>query len=131
MTPVAVRAAVAPSLSGRLAAPIRRPASPAWAPSTRRRSYVGRRALPRASSVAPPSGAPPSAPAPDRAHAAVATKQPGVLNVAVVCGGPSAERGISLNSARSLLDHLQSPQARGAGREGEGGTFPPFPPPSL
>lgn len=27
--------------------------------------------------------------------------------VAVVCGGPSEERGISLNSARSLLDHLQ------------------------
>jgi hypothetical protein len=29
------------------------------------------------------------------------------LRVAVVCGGPSAERGISLNSARSVLDHLQ------------------------
>jgi hypothetical protein len=29
------------------------------------------------------------------------------LRVAVICGGPSAERGISLNSARSVLDHLQ------------------------
>ncbi len=31
------------------------------------------------------------------------------MRIAIVCGGPSAERGISLNSARSLLDHL-SPQ---------------------
>ena len=29
--------------------------------------------------------------------------------VAVLCGGPSAERGISLNSARSVLDHLRGP----------------------
>lgn len=29
-----------------------------------------------------------------------------VLRVAVLCGGPSLERGISLNSARSLCDHL-------------------------
>lgn len=28
------------------------------------------------------------------------------MRIAVVCGGPSAERGISLNSARSLMDHL-------------------------
>lgn len=28
------------------------------------------------------------------------------MKIAVICGGPSAERGISLNSARSLLDHL-------------------------
>src|SRR5579864_5612114 len=28
------------------------------------------------------------------------------LRMAVVCGGPSRERGISLNSARSVLDHL-------------------------
>src|SRR3989338_7281536 len=28
--------------------------------------------------------------------------------VALLCGGPSLERGISLNSARSLLDHLGS-----------------------
>jgi D-alanine--D-alanine ligase len=28
------------------------------------------------------------------------------LRVAVICGGPSLERGISLNSARSVLDHL-------------------------
>jgi D-alanine--D-alanine ligase len=30
------------------------------------------------------------------------------LRVAVLCGGPSQERGISLNSARSLADHLRS-----------------------
>lgn len=30
-----------------------------------------------------------------------------VLRVGIVCGGPSAERGISLNSARSVLDHIQ------------------------
>lgn len=29
--------------------------------------------------------------------------------MAVLCGGPSAERGISLNSARSVLDHIRSP----------------------
>ncbi|KAH1040013.1 hypothetical protein J1N35_041756 [Gossypium stocksii] len=29
------------------------------------------------------------------------------LRVGVICGGPSAERGISLNSARSVLDHIQ------------------------
>lgn len=29
------------------------------------------------------------------------------LKVALVCGGPSLERGISLNSARSVLDHLE------------------------
>lgn len=28
------------------------------------------------------------------------------MNVALICGGPSPERGISLNSARSVLDHL-------------------------
>lgn len=28
--------------------------------------------------------------------------------IAVLCGGPSLERGISLNSARSVLDHLES-----------------------
>ena len=31
-----------------------------------------------------------------------------VLKVGLICGGPSAERGISLNSARSVLDHLQA-----------------------
>ena len=35
------------------------------------------------------------------------TKQKKV-SVAVLCGGPSLERGISLNSARSVLDHLGS-----------------------
>ena len=32
------------------------------------------------------------------------------LRIAVICGGPSPERGISLNSARSVLDHLDSSQ---------------------
>lgn len=32
----------------------------------------------------------------------------GTLRVALICGGPSAERGISLNSARSVLDHLEA-----------------------
>lgn len=30
------------------------------------------------------------------------------LKIALLCGGPSLERGISLNSARSVSDHLQS-----------------------
>ncbi|MCL7023324.1 hypothetical protein MKW94_028513 [Papaver nudicaule] len=30
-----------------------------------------------------------------------------ILKVGIICGGPSAERGISLNSARSVLDHIQ------------------------
>lgn len=30
-----------------------------------------------------------------------------VLKVGLICGGPSSERGISLNSARSVLDHIQ------------------------
>ncbi|XP_052173923.1 uncharacterized protein LOC127789161 [Diospyros lotus] len=30
-----------------------------------------------------------------------------LLRVGLICGGPSAERGISLNSARSVLDHIQ------------------------
>ncbi|KAL0310042.1 UNVERIFIED_CONTAM: D-alanine--D-alanine ligase [Sesamum radiatum] len=30
-----------------------------------------------------------------------------ILRVGIVCGGPSPERGISLNSARSVLDHIQ------------------------
>jgi len=30
------------------------------------------------------------------------------IKIAILCGGPSLERGISLNSARSLLDHLGS-----------------------
>ncbi len=32
------------------------------------------------------------------------------VNIALICGGPSAERGISLNSARSVMDHLQDEQ---------------------
>lgn len=39
----------------------------------------------------------------------------GTLRVALICGGPSAERGISLNSARSVLDHLEVRAATGAG----------------
>ncbi|KAK9127310.1 hypothetical protein Syun_016107 [Stephania yunnanensis] len=34
-------------------------------------------------------------------------RRSGVLRVGLICGGPSAERGISLNSARSVLDHIQ------------------------
>lgn len=34
--------------------------------------------------------------------------QKNAIKVAVLCGGPSLERGISLNSARSVLDHLGS-----------------------
>ena len=30
------------------------------------------------------------------------------IKIAVLCGGPSLERGISLNSARSVMDHLGS-----------------------
>lgn len=33
---------------------------------------------------------------------------PSTFKLAIICGGPSLERGISLNSARSVLDHLQS-----------------------
>ncbi|KMZ73515.1 D-alanine--D-alanine ligase [Zostera marina] len=32
---------------------------------------------------------------------------PRPLRVGIICGGPSEERGISLNSARSVLDHVQ------------------------
>jgi len=32
-----------------------------------------------------------------------------MFNLAIICGGPSHERGISLNSARSIMDHLKSP----------------------
>lgn len=35
-------------------------------------------------------------------------QQGGKFKIAILCGGPSAERGISLNSARSVLDHLKS-----------------------
>ncbi|CAN4118280.1 unnamed protein product [Withania somnifera] len=41
-------------------------------------------------------------------HGVVAdTNEDKVLRVGLICGGPSAERGISLNSARSVLDHIQ------------------------
>lgn len=36
------------------------------------------------------------------------TKVCNTLKIAVLCGGPSLERGISLNSARSVMDHLSS-----------------------
>ena len=29
------------------------------------------------------------------------------MKIALLCGGPSLERGISLNSARSVMDHLE------------------------
>ena len=32
------------------------------------------------------------------------------MKVSLICGGPSLERGISLNSARSVMDHLSSPK---------------------
>lgn len=32
------------------------------------------------------------------------------MKIGLICGGPSLERGISLNSARSVLDHLSSEQ---------------------
>lgn len=32
-----------------------------------------------------------------------------MLKIALICGGPSLERGISLNSARSVMDHLAGP----------------------
>ena len=35
-------------------------------------------------------------------------KKNGKFTVGIICGGPSAERGISLNSARSTSDHLES-----------------------
>jgi hypothetical protein len=38
---------------------------------------------------------------------AAAEQEARPLRVGLVCGGPSAERGISLNSARSVLDHIQ------------------------
>lgn len=31
-----------------------------------------------------------------------------MTKIAIICGGPSAERGISLNSARSIYDHLKA-----------------------
>lgn len=34
-------------------------------------------------------------------------RRSGALRVALICGGPSEERGISLNSARSVLVHLE------------------------
>ena len=40
--------------------------------------------------------------------APVESRFTGQLRVALICGGPSLERGISLNSARSVLDHLSS-----------------------
>lgn len=30
-----------------------------------------------------------------------------MIKIALICGGPSAERGVSLNSARSFVDHVQ------------------------
>jgi len=35
-----------------------------------------------------------------------------VLKIALLCGGPSLERGISLNSARSVCDHLHSDEVK-------------------
>ncbi len=38
------------------------------------------------------------------------SKSDSPLKIAVLCGGPSQERGISLNSARSVIDHLTDSQ---------------------
>lgn len=38
------------------------------------------------------------------------SKSDSPLKIAVLCGGPSQERGISLNSARSVIDHLSDDQ---------------------
>lgn len=53
-------------------------------------------------SAAAPSSSPPFSASPD----AGAAKR---YTLALICGGPSRERGISLNSARSALDHLSGP----------------------
>jgi D-alanine--D-alanine ligase len=37
------------------------------------------------------------------------------MKIALICGGPSAERGISLNSARSVMDHLGDGRASDEG----------------
>lgn len=43
---------------------------------------------------------------PDRSKELQASRP---FKLAIICGGPSQERGISLNSARSVMDHLLSP----------------------
>eukprot|EP00850_Spirogloea_muscicola_P023304 SM000345S12845 [mRNA] locus=s345:21219:28308:- [translate_table: standard] len=45
----------------------------------------------------------------ETAATAARQSEPSVVRVGVICGGPSEERGISLNSGRSILDHLQGP----------------------
>ncbi|XP_062186949.1 uncharacterized protein LOC133890548 [Phragmites australis] len=76
------------------------------------RAHIPRRAL----ASAPPLGLARGVLAPPRAVASDSEQRdvgmgPGPegrpLRVGLVCGGPSAERGISLNSARSVLDHIQ------------------------
>uniref|UniRef100_A0A0D9X375 ATP-grasp domain-containing protein n=1 Tax=Leersia perrieri TaxID=77586 RepID=A0A0D9X375_9ORYZ len=54
------------------------------------------------------AGAPPPALLSER-EMGVAAESEGArpLRVGLVCGGPSAERGVSLNSARAVLDHIQ------------------------
>jgi hypothetical protein len=72
------------------------------------------RAAPPRAPVLPPRRALASVP-PLRLRAVVSEQQPVAemgadgrpLRVGIVCGGPSAERGVSLNSARSVLDHIQ------------------------
>ncbi|KAG4992889.1 hypothetical protein JHK87_026346 [Glycine soja] len=49
----------------------------------------------------------PRASAPEVAVVEKGREKVRVLKLGLICGGPSAERGISLNSARSVLDHLQ------------------------
>ncbi|KAE8792118.1 hypothetical protein D1007_33271 [Hordeum vulgare] len=69
-----------------------------------------RRALPSAAKTASATGrlhAVVSERAVDGMAPAPAGREGWPLRVGLVCGGPSAERGISLNSARSVLDHIQ------------------------
>lgn len=47
---------------------------------------------------------------PTKLMKAIIRKQKNKFRLAILCGGPSLERGISLNSARSAMDHLASEQ---------------------
>jgi len=62
-----------------------------WAGERRARHFEARSHTTRSATVSPEENCDP------------------VVLVAVLCGGPTAERGVSLNSARSVLDHLRAP----------------------
>ncbi|KAM0915920.1 hypothetical protein ACQ4PT_010497 [Festuca glaucescens] len=67
----------------------------------------GRFASPARRVAASPLRAVVSGPGVKEMTPAAAEQEARPLRVGLVCGGPSAERGISLNSARSVLDHIQ------------------------